>query len=416
MPTLQRTCRAPSSSSVCQSEDLWVIGWTDGPRQESPREGASLSLYLPDFFLKDPRPWVNVRSSLEVSRSELISSLETYLVQLKSSSGVFAFSGPAVESSVVERGGGERCSPLSEQGASLSPFTLRSSSSYSSFKRVFHDLQEQISKGILQKAVPVIFLNSEGGLSSEELALQRALLLIQLLKNSQGSPLYVYGWWDFSGEGILGATPELLFSQPHGNELQTMALAGTRLKEPVERSALSALEGSLLEDPKERLEHQIVVDSICTSLTPWGRVQVGQTQELHLKTLSHLYTPIELHLQGTQGIERSRFSDWVRALHPTPALGASPREPGWDWLKAQAVNTDRARFGAPFGVYFSEQHSYCLVAIRNIQWIQGAVTMGAGCGVVRSSQVDREWRELQGKLRAIHRLFGLDDSHEVKIR
>ena len=382
---MQTASCAESSPSELFSQDLFRIGWGDSQLSSTPLRGQGFSVYVPDFFLKNAQPWVTFQQTLEVSLATLSSSLERYLVQF----GV----------------------PLSSAAPSLNwEFPA-----YSSFKRVFEGIQEQISQGVLKKAVPTVFLHSKEKQQGDELLLQRALLIFQLLKNTQGSPVHLYGWWDAQGDGILGATPELLFSQSQQFQVQTMALAGTRLKKTLGQIASTEGEGALLDDPKERFEHQIVVDSICSSLRAWGDVKVGQTQELHLKTLSHLYTPIELSVSPNQKTHRqSDFLAWVKALHPTPALGAFPQEAGWEWLKTHDPLGSRVRFGAPFGVYFSEKRSFCLVAIRNIQWAGGQLMMGAGCGIVHSSQVEKEWREIHGKWQAIHRSFGFELNREAQ--
>ena len=359
-------------------EDSWIVGWGHVKRSSAP-EDDTVSIYTPDFFLEESNPWASFQFIQTLSRVELLQELETFLVHL----------GCRIDQS--------------------SPYFLWESPRFKDFEKVFTGIQEQISQGILKKAVPVVFLQSSEFKNPETLIIQRAYLLLQLLKNTQGTPVYLYGWWDSGGNGILGATPELLFTQSSESQIQTMALAGTRVK--TEGSHGVGVD-SLLDDPKERLEHQIVVDSIQSSLNPLGRVLISQTQELHLQTLVHLHTPISLQLESST--LSSNFSSWVKALHPTPALGAYPKESGWIWLKAQESDAKRHRFGAPFGVFFNRNSSYCLVAIRNLQWIAGRLLMGAGCGVVGSSQLEREWTEIQGKLQAIHRSFGFDLRNEAR--
>ncbi len=175
--------------------------------------------------------------------------------------------------------------------------------------------------------------------------------------------------------------------------LSTMALAGTR-----------ALNGpSLLEDPKEMHEHRIVVEGMVERLAPLGQVTVGETQELELPTLAHLYTPIEVVPNRSVA-----FAEWVSALHPTAAIGAWPKEEGWCWLLDQPNADERGRYGAPFGFIPPDREAgTCLVAIRNVQWANGEAKLLAGGGIVAASQVDREWREFNAKLDSIQEALGL---------
>jgi 2-succinyl-5-enolpyruvyl-6-hydroxy-3-cyclohexene-1-carboxylate synthase len=296
------------------------------------------------------------------------------------------------------------------------------------FSEIFSDLQDRLKQGELTKGVPYLFEKTEQSVSP----LHRLRYLVNLLRKTQGQPLQVYGIWD-SQEGILGATPEILFSQS-GDQFETVALAGTRLHGEPAHSVNSLAVSPLMDDPKERLEHQIVVDGISGALrTSLGDelvdLQVGQLHELQLPSLTHLCTPVSFRLKENQGTGSDLFGRVVRTLHPTPALGAFPKEVGSEWLARIQKKIPRGRFGAPFGAVFGESvlgelnetqrlQGHCLVAIRNLQWDQQGTRMGAGCGVVPASQLDREWGEIQGKIKAIQSWFGLeriDSAHPARV-
>ena len=216
--------------------------------------------------------------------------------------------------------------------------------------------------------------------------------------------------WD-ADTGILGATPELLFERK-GGKVQAMALAGTRPHSIPGATVSEPERMPLLDDPKERAEHQYVIDGVRRSLSPFGKVTLGQTRELRLPSFSHLLTPIELEPSGT-----FEFGEIARALHPTPALGAFPREAGMRWLESQPWAATRGRFGAPFGAQWKtlvgEEQAQCWVAIRNIQWRKPSrknlhrVILGAGCGIVEKSELKQEWRELESKARSVRAVFDL---------
>jgi menaquinone-specific isochorismate synthase len=221
-------------------------------------------------------------------------------------------------------------------------------------------------------------------------------------------PVMPYGFWhqeegqrEGLKEGMLGCTPELLFRRD-GKTIRTMAMAGTRRHDEVGRLPL-------LEDPKERREHQLVIDSIVSELTPFGRVEVGMTEVATLPQLSHLKTLINLD----PAQERVSFDELIRALHPTPALGAFPRKAGWKWLQTLEAQNDlpRQRYGAPFGAIWKDQagqdQGLAVVAIRNVQWQDERILLCAGCGVIAESELDREWQEIEGKIRAVKGILAL---------
>lgn len=360
---------SPSPSSGAGPEALW-LGF-GAPASAGSPEPRALSLLAPDFFLSESAgmSWRIYPAHARLGLADLERSLEAWL------------SGQAPDSVLGEP-------------------AVWSEPSRADFARDFEDLQGRIGRGELKKGVPVAFSRSRMAVTAP----QRARWLLQLLRSSRGRPVCVYGFWDGSREGMLGATPELLFDRPEPGRISTMALAGTRPRHSDHRAPL-------LEDPKELAEHRWVIDGIASALAPLGSVRVGQTRELELPTLSHLLTPIEASVPA-----QTRTEELLRALHPTPALGAWPREAGQAWLRSISSAPVRGRFGAPFGAVAPGGEGRFAVAIRNIQWRaepgagirdEAQVLLGAGCGVVRESELEREWAEVLTKMDSVRRFIGL---------
>jgi menaquinone-specific isochorismate synthase len=315
-------------------------------------------LYSPDFFLGSETPWARAATCVKLSRAELLAMLR-----------------PGTATDL-------RWHAPDPDG----------------FRSDFENLQSEIRAGRLEKAVPVTF-ESASGFSPDKLP----SLLANLLRQSEGLPLHVFGVWDESG-GILGATPEVLFDYDGHGAFRAMALAGTRPHQD------SGHRLALLEDPKERREHQLVVRGILSSLQSLGfsaaQAQVGGVEELRLPTFSHLRTWVDLAL--TRPLE---FEAMIEALHPTPALGAFPREAGLEWLRAREAQAlarglpSRDRYGAPFGFMLPGGAVRCLVAIRAYLWDARGLRLGSGCGVIAESELEREWAELRSKRESVKRLF-----------
>lgn len=339
--------------SVIQIGDKFLVGFGKRSYHNSYNKNFNVSFYFPDYFLTTQHPWFTHEYSLIVSRQELLDLIAPYL-------------------------------------PSGSPALHWQNRQKEIFVETFAELQALFAAGSLKKAVPFVFTKAE--------ALMTQSLLVwsiwNLLKQTEGQKLFVYGCWDeHSGSGILGGTPESLFHLTKGH-LSTMACAGTQLATlPPEK---------LLEDFKERAEHQWVVDGIRESLELFSEVNVGDLEVRPFKSLSHLVTPITVKLQ-----ESAEFADIVTALHPTPALGAYPRKEGLCWLAEYQKKIDRKRFGAPVGYVLPDGSSGCLVGIRNVQWDQDGMAIGAGCGVVQSSRGDMEWNEIETKIKAIRTLLCL---------
>ncbi|MEO6260709.1 MAG: chorismate-binding protein, partial [Thermoanaerobaculia bacterium] len=253
--------------------------------------------------------------------------------------------------------------------------------------------QKAIRQGEFEKIVPVIF--EQGRLDPRGDRWRWLLMRMSMLPPG----LWGYGY-SYQSHGLIGATPELLF-QGSTIGYRTMALAGTK---PLAQRA------QLLSDPKELREHRLVIDDIVRRLSPFGNVEIGPLGTLQLPRIAHLVTPIFFKENGA---EKMSFTDMIRRLHPTAALGVSPRtEAGERWLREADRGVKRRAFGAPFGLEREDRSGLALVGIRNVQWTADRVRVGSGAGLLSDSRIDRELEELHDKREQVKALFGLNAGAE----
>jgi menaquinone-specific isochorismate synthase len=336
-----------------QNAGVWTLVRGPFKAVESP-DFKGLSVFFPNFYETASHPFWQGSEVHTLNTSELQSICESFLGQNSVSPNLhFAWQEPQE----------------------------------SDFAVALQEIQKRIQAGSITKAVPAVFARAKNKLSAVDIA--------QMILNLTKAPetLYVYGFWQ-NGEGVLGATPEVLINYQDG-DLQTMALAGTCPKEE------SASRDSLLQDPKEMQEHQFVVEDIENMLSAYGKVEKDGPHILELPTLYHLKTDMKVR---TAKVPAMRVL--IESLHPTPALGVAPRSAGYTWLKAFPGQEGRKGFGAPFA-FISEKEALCLVAIRNIQWNRDELLIGSGCGVVAASELSREWRELGQKRLSVRKILGL---------
>jgi isochorismate synthase EntC len=249
-------------------------------------------------------------------------------------------------------------------------------------------LKNQFELSILNKAVPYAFAQTDSLAPSRSEQLQMLQSCLTQQKISGG---YIYGLLNPS-TGILGLTPELLYKKKQ-NTFYTMALAGTK-----NSSHLTTQD--FLSDPKERKEHQLVIDGIVESLSGLGFVEVRETTIRESAGLTHLKTDITL---SGSGIDAQIL---LSRLHPTAALGGHPKTEALSWLKQFDLKNPRFRFGAPF-VFKDAESEVAVVAIRGIEWGPDFCRIGAGAGVVYESNAEKEWSEVQRKWTSIGRSLGL---------
>lgn len=323
-------------------QSCW-LAWGETFWSDTPPAGM-VAFYAPDFFLENQKPWLNFRQVAQLPTVELLEVMAEHEAQMPR----WQWQAPDLEE----------------------------------FSKAFHLAKAKMEEGLFAKVVPVVMARSNGRPSASE-----RLHLLRSLLQRQVKGQMVYGFWN-DQEGMIGLSPEKLF-QLEGSHLKTMALAGTG----------RAIQ-DLLNDPKERHEHELVIEFIVKKLGRWGKVQWEDTHEWDLGSLKHLRTFISVATD-----QKMDFLTAIQLLHPTPALGVAPEEVNWRWLRELPGSDRRGRFGAPFGIVGPE--NWALVAIRNIQWNSDDLRLGSGCGIVSQSVLEREWQELSLKRQSVLRAFDL---------
>jgi isochorismate synthase len=198
---------------------------------------------------------------------------------------------------------------------------------------------------------------------------------------------------------FIGATPERLICGTDG-QLQTMALAGSapRGATPEEDVALG---NDLLQNPKNRGEHRIVVNTIKAALSSLcSHVWAQETPRLRkLQNIQHLETPISgTLLPGRSILEAIEF------LHPTPAVGGFPREAALTFIRDHE-GLDRGWYAGPIGWVGTSGNGEFAVALRSALVEDNHATLFAGCGIVADSDPQSEYQESCLKLQPMR--YGL---------
>ncbi len=194
------------------------------------------------------------------------------------------------------------------------------------------------------------------------------------------------------GGSLLGVSPERLISV-RGNDVLSDALAGTtpRGRDPEEDDLLAT---RLLDDEKTREEHRIVVDQVINSLVPACTTleAPGAPNLMRLPRIQHLWSPVRGRRRVGVGV-----LDLAAALHPTPAVGGSPRAEALGWLLNQNESR-RGWYTGAFGWLDAAGDGELSVVLR-CGVINGTqVDLYAGAGIVADSDPDQELAETEWKL------------------
>lgn len=191
---------------------------------------------------------------------------------------------------------------------------------------------------------------------------------------------------------FVGASPERLFRR-NNVLVESEALAGTR---PRGRSDEDDIElgDALLTSEKDLAEHEFVASMLRDNLSRHciGIEMPGAPRLKRLRHVQHLYTPI----QGILNDVLDADALLLEALHPTPAVGGTPRDKALAFLEANEP-FDRGIFAAPVGWVGFDGAEFC-VAIRSGLVRGASVAVYAGAGIVPGSEAADEWAEIDAKM------------------
>jgi menaquinone-specific isochorismate synthase len=206
---------------------------------------------------------------------------------------------------------------------------------------------------------------------------------------------YVFSMGNGAGASFIGASPERLAAGADGR-LRTEALAGSA---PRGRTAVedAMLARQLLASEKDVREQGMVLESILRRLAAVGVTapEVGKPRVRQLPNVQHLCTPVEAPLPS--GADLLAI---VGELHPTPAVGGTPREPAIAHLRELEPFT-RGLYAGALGWVTSSGDGEFFVGIRSAQIEGRTARVFAGAGVVEGSVPEREFVETELKMRAL---------------
>ena len=194
---------------------------------------------------------------------------------------------------------------------------------------------------------------------------------------------------------IVGASPELLVSR-RGRQVRANPLAGSapRAGDPSEdRELARTLESST----KDREEHAIVVDAVADVLGLYCEELRWDPEPVLLETANVWHLSTRFH--GTLRDPAPSSLELVRALHPTPAVGGSPRDAALATI-AELEPFDRGRYAGPVGWIDATGDGDWAIALRCAELRGNHAISYAGAGIVGASDPAAELAETDRKFRA----------------
>ena len=228
------------------------------------------------------------------------------------------------------------------------------------------------------------------------------LNLYRALRSLNPSPyMYYYHFGDFQ---VVGASPEILVRherEASGDETITIRpLAGTRPRGATPEQD-KAVEQELVNDPKERAEHVMLIDLARNDI---GRIakagSVKVTESCVVERYSHVMHIVS-NVQGTLKTGMSNM-DVLKATFPAGTLSGAPKVHAMELID-QLEPVKRGIYGGACGYLSYAGDMDVAIAIRTAIVKDGMLYVQASAGVVADSIPEMEWKETEHKSRALMR-------------
>ncbi|SUB58699.1 Menaquinone-specific isochorismate synthase [Phocoenobacter uteri] len=261
---------------------------------------------------------------------------------------------------------------------------------FSQWSRNIQSAIEKIKQGCFNK---VVLANATNFKCKETISAYELLALSQ--QKNQHCFHFLYQEDRYSA--FIGSSPERLYKREQ-QRFYTEALAGTVAvtEDPTQTEKNGQW---LLNDSKNTLENQYVVDDICSHLAPY--ISSVIVSDIHLKRLpkvQHLRRFIEMQLK-----ENISDIDCLNQIHPTAAIAGLPRPNAIEFIN-QTENFKRQWYAGTLGFFNQAQAEFC-VTLRSAQINKNTITIYAGAGIMQDSDPHSEWQEIERKALAMAELL-----------
>ncbi len=257
----------------------------------------------------------------------------------------------------------------------------------------------------VQKAKDLIaggdFMQVQVGQRIKKRYTESPLSLYRALRSLNPSPyMYYYNFGDFH---VVGASPEILVRQEQVGEAQKITirpLAGTRPRGAnVELD--KAAEVELINDPKERAEHVMLIDLARNDIGRIAKIgTVKVTEAFDVERYSHVMHIVS-NVEGTL-VDGMTSMDVLKATFPAGTLTGAPKVHAMEVID-HLEPTKRGLYGGACGYLSYAGDMDVAIAIRTGIIKDQMLYVQAAAGVVADSVPELEWKETEAKARALLR-------------
>ncbi|WP_440949340.1 anthranilate synthase component I family protein [Methanosphaerula subterraneus] len=207
---------------------------------------------------------------------------------------------------------------------------------------------------------------------------------------------YLY-YLDFQDHQVAGSSPEMLV-RVEGRTVTTVPIAGTRRRGQDEEED-RALAADLLNDPKERAEHLMLVDLARNDIgrvSTYGSVRVRDF--MTIERFSHVQHIVST-VQGTL-VDHLTCFDAFTSCFPAGTVSGAPKIRAMEIIN-DLESRDRGLYAGAVGYIGFDRTLDFAIAIRTVVVRDGTASIQVGAGIVADSVPALEWKETEAKAAAM---------------
>jgi anthranilate synthase component 1 len=277
--------------------------------------------------------------------------------------------------------------PVAVPPATASRFRPRAETPREDFLAQVARVQEAIRDGEVYQLV--LSQRWTGELAVDPFEVYRALRMLN------PSPYLFY--LETREAAIFGASPEMLV-KCRGRRVETRPIAGTA-RRGADAGEDAELAKRLLEDPKERAEHVMLVD---LSRNDLGRVSTIGTVRVPRYAAIEKYSHVQHIVSEVHGelAAGHRAGDALAACFPAGTLTGAPKIRAMELID-ELEPLRRGVYGGAVGYVDSAGDLDVAIAIRTAVVEKGVCRIQAGAGIVADSVPENEQRECEAKAEAL---------------
>lgn len=257
------------------------------------------------------------------------------------------------------------------------------------YKEMVIKAKEHIYEGDVFQLVPSHKLSTKSNVNIIE--------LYRRLRTKNPSPyMFIF---NFGTQTLIGSSPESLIKTFYKNDKLfacVKPIAGTYKRGNNDNEDDNLIQ-KLIQDPKEKAEHVMLIDLARNDL---GKVckagSVKVVEKMNIEKYSHV-----MHIVSSViGELKENSIAALQACFPAGTLSGAPKIEAIKILQ-KLETTPRDIYGGCIGYFAFDGLMDTAITIRTLLVNQGELTIQVGAGIVADSNPDEEWEETLNKARAL---------------